>query len=180
MELLHGKMKSKDKDEIMMRFKNHEVDVLVSTTVIEVGVNVPNATLMIVENAERFGLAQLHQLRGRVGRGKKKSYCILVSSATARNTRERMKVLCQTNDGFQISEQDLRQRGPGDFFGTDQSGFVDLKIANLIGDVKVLELASRTAKKILAEDPELSDRKNYLLKKNVKKLFLKNGVKVFN
>ena len=180
MELLHGKMKSKDKDEIMMRFKNHEVDVLVSTTVIEVGVNVPNATLMIVENAERFGLAQLHQLRGRVGRGKKKSYCILVSSATARNTRERMKVLCQTNDGFQISEQDLRQRGPGDFFGTDQSGFVDLKIANLIGDVKVLELASRTAKKILAEDPELSDRKNYLLKKSVKKLFLKNGVKVFN
>ncbi len=178
--LLHGKMKAKEKDEIMLQFKNREIDVLVSTTVIEVGVNVPNATLMIVENAERFGLAQLHQLRGRVGRGEKQSYCILVSSATAKHTRERLKVLCQTNDGFQISEQDLRQRGPGDFFGTEQSGFVDLKIANLIGDVKVLELASRTAKKILDEDPELSLEKNYLLKKNVKELFLKNGVKVFN
>ncbi len=179
-ELLHGKMKAKEKDEIMLRFKAHETDILVSTTVIEVGVNVPNSTLMIVENAERFGLAQLHQLRGRVGRGEKKSYCILVSSATAKATKERLKVLCETNDGFKISEQDLRQRGPGDFFGTEQSGFVDLKIANLIGDVKVLELASRTAKKILGEDPELKLEKNYLLKKNVKKLFLKNGVEIFN
>lgn len=179
-ELLHGKMKAKDKDEIMLRFKKHEIDVLVSTTVIEVGVNVPNATLMIVENAERFGLAQLHQLRGRVGRGTKQSYCILVSSATAKNTKERLKVLCQTNDGFKISEQDLRQRGPGDFFGTEQSGFVDLKIANLIGDLKVLELASRMAKKILSEDPKLSKPENYLLKKNVRKLFLKNGVQLFN
>ncbi len=179
-ELLHGKMKGKEKDEIMLRFKNREIAVLVSTTVIEVGVNVPNATLMIVENAERFGLAQLHQLRGRVGRGEKQSYCILVSSATAKHTRERLQVLCKTNDGFQISEQDLRQRGPGDFFGTEQSGFVDLKIANLIGDVRVLELASRTAKKILSEDPDLSLEKNYLLKKNVQKLFLRNGINILN
>jgi len=119
-EYLHGKMKAKEKDEIMNRFKNGQIDILISTTVIEVGVDVPNANIMVIENAERFGLAQLHQLRGRVGRGEYKSYCILKCNSKGKVVQERMKIMCQTNDGFIISEKDLELRGSGDFFGTAQ------------------------------------------------------------
>ena len=119
-EYLHGKMKTKEKDEIMLNFKNGDIDILVSTTVIEVGVDVPNSNIMVIENAERFGLAQLHQLRGRVGRGEYKSYCILKCNSKGRIVKERMEIMCKTNDGFKISEKDLELRGTGDFFGTAQ------------------------------------------------------------
>ena len=147
-EFLHGKMKQSQKDDIMQRFKNHEVDILVSTTVIEVGVNVPNATLMIIENAERFGLAALHQLRGRVGRGDKKSYCILKCYSLGKNTKERMDIMTKTNDGFKISEKDLELRGPGEFLGTRQHGLPEFKIANIFADKLVLEETSKVAKDI--------------------------------
>ena len=127
-EYIHGKMKPKEKDDIMERFKKHEIDILISTTVIEVGVDVPNSNIMVIENAERFGLAQLHQLRGRVGRGDYQSYCILKFEGKSENVRKRMKVMCETNDGFVISEKDLELRGSGDFFGTMHSmGFQNLR-----------------------------------------------------
>jgi len=147
-EFLHGKMKQSQKDEIMLRFKNHEVDILVSTTVIEVGVNVPNATLMIIENAERFGLAALHQLRGRVGRGDKKSYCILKCYSLGKNTKERMDIMTKTNDGFKIAEKDLELRGPGEFLGVRQHGVPEFRIANVFADKLVLEETSKVAKDI--------------------------------
>ncbi|MBQ4109309.1 MAG: ATP-dependent DNA helicase RecG [Clostridia bacterium] len=179
-ELLHGKMKPAEKEEVMMRFKKHETDIIVSTTVIEVGVNVPSATVMLVENAERFGLSQLHQLRGRVGRGSKKSYAFLVTDNKSKNTSERMKTMASTSDGFIISKKDLELRGPGDFFGTEQSGFVDMKIANLLTDIKSLEAANMEAKEILADDPELTKEKNKLIKKGVINKFKTNGIEVFN
>ena len=148
-EYLHGKMKPKEKEQIMQEFKEGNIDILISTTVIEVGVNVPNASLMIVENAERFGLAQLHQLRGRVGRGEYKSYCVLKYDSNSPNTRERMKVMCETNDGFIISEKDLELRGPGDFFGTMQHGVPEFKVANLFTDMEILKDAQMAAKKLL-------------------------------
>lgn len=173
--LLHGKMKNSEKEEIMMAFKNKEVDILVSTTVIEVGVNVPNATVMMIENAERFGLSQLHQLRGRVGRGEKQGYNILLSDNESKTTKERLEIMTKTTDGFKISECDLTMRGPGDFFGTAQSGFIDSKIARFITDVKLLNTVMEAAKKILSEDPELKEEKNILLKKNVGKMFELKG-----
>ncbi len=148
-EILHGKMKSKDKDEIMGRFKDGEIDILISTTVIEVGVNVPNATLMVIENAERFGLAALHQLRGRVGRGSEKSYCILKCYKLSKNTKERMDIMTKTNDGFKIAEKDLELRGPGEFFGVRQHGIPEFKIANIFADKMVLEETSKVAKEIM-------------------------------
>ncbi len=163
-EYLHGKMKPKEKDEIMLRFKNGEIDILISTTVIEVGVDVPNASIMIIENAERFGLAQLHQLRGRVGRGEYKSYCILKNEGHSKVSRERMKVMCQTNDGFVISEKDLQLRGSGDFFGTAQHGVPELKIANLFEDIPVLKTVQREALNIMEKDPHLEQEKNLRLK----------------
>ena len=172
-DFIHGKMKQKDKDSIMERFKNKEIDVLVSTTVIEVGVDVPNSNIMVIENAERFGLAQLHQLRGRVGRGKYQSYCILKFEGKSDNVRKRMKVMCDTNDGFIISEKDLELRGSGDFFGTMQHGLPEFKIANLFEDVGILKLVQSVATKILLDDPKLEKQENKLLKELIKDKFTK-------
>ena len=170
-EYLHGKMKAKEKDDIMQRFKNGEIDILISTTVIEVGVDVPNASIMIIENAERFGLAQLHQLRGRVGRGEYKSYCILKNEGRSKVCKERMKVMCQTNDGFVISEKDLELRGSGDFFGTAQHGVPELKIANLFENIRELKEVQELASQIIADDPNLEQEKNFRLKNLIEDKF---------
>ena len=139
--LLHGKLKNDEKDEVMEKFKNKEYDILVSTTVVEVGVDVPNATVIVIENAERFGLSQLHQLRGRVGRSDLQSYCVLSSSTKSQETRARLDIMTQTNDGFVIAEKDLQIRGPGEFLGTRQSGLPDMIIADIVNDAKILEQA---------------------------------------
>lgn len=162
-EYIHGKMRPKQKDEIMDRFKKHEIDLLISTTVIEVGVDVPNANIMVIENAERFGLAQLHQLRGRVGRGEYQSYCVLKYEGKGETIRKRMKVMCDTNDGFVISEKDLELRGSGDFFGTMQHGLPEFKIANLFEDMPILTVAQQAAQKIVLEDPELKKEENKMM-----------------
>ena len=167
-EYLHGKMKPKEKDDIMLRFKNGEIDILISTTVIEVGVDVPNANIMVIENSERFGLAQLHQLRGRVGRGEYKSYCILKFEGKGKVVQERMKIMCQTNDGFVISEKDLELRGSGDFFGTAQHGIPEMKIANLFEDIDVLKTVQDLSNKIMSDDLNLSKPQNERLKNLVK------------
>ena len=159
-EYIHGKMKQKEKDDIMERFKNGEIDILISTTVIEVGVDVPNSSIMVIEDAQRFGLAQLHQLRGRVGRGEYQSYCILKYEGKGKNTRERMKIMTQTNDGFVISQKDLELRGSGDF-----------KIANLFTDIDILKLAQEAAIKIVNDDEKLEKPENILLKELVKDKF---------
>ena len=172
-EYIHGKMRSKDKDSIMERFKNKEINILISTTVIEVGVDVPNSNIMVIENAERFGLAQLHQLRGRVGRGEYQSYCILKFEGKSENVRKRMKVMCETNDGFVISEKDLELRGAGDFFGTMQHGLPEFKIANLFEDIETLRMVQSVAMKILSEDPKLEKDENKLLKELIKEKFIK-------
>ena len=153
---VHGKMKAKEKDAVMVAFAAHETDILVSTTVIEVGVDVPNAAVMVIENAERFGLSQLHQLRGRVGRGKHQSYCILISDNQNEETKQRLKVMTKTADGFKIAEEDLRLRGPGDFFGQRQHGLPGLRIADIGCDTQLLKEAQQAAEDLLAEDPELS------------------------
>jgi len=163
-EFLHGKMKPKEKDDIMLRFKNGEIDILISTTVIEVGVDVPNANIMVIENSERFGLAQLHQLRGRVGRGEYKSYCILKFEGKGKVVQERMKIMCQTNDGFVISEKDLELRGSGDFFGTAQHGIPEMKIANLFEDIDVLKTVQDLSSKIMNDDAGLEKEENSRLK----------------
>lgn len=153
---VHGKMKPAEKDAEMQRFVSGETQILVATTVIEVGVNVPNASVMVIENAERFGLAQLHQLRGRVGRGADQSYCILVTKyQLSADTRKRIQIMTETNDGFEIAEADLKLRGPGDLEGTQQSGVAfDLRLANLARDGQVLQLARHTAQRILDKDPQ--------------------------
>lgn len=167
-ECLYGKMKQKEKDHIMEEFKEGKIHLLVSTTVIEVGVNVPNASIMVIENAERFGLAQLHQLRGRVGRGEYKSYCILKYDGNSEILRQRMQVMTNTNDGFKIAEKDLELRGTGDFFGTKQHGIPDFKIANLFEDMDTLKLAQKVAIQVMEEDSKLEQEKNILLKQMVK------------
>ena len=169
---VHGKMKSADKDAEMQRFANHETDILVSTTVIEVGVNVPNASVMIIENAERFGLSQLHQLRGRVGRGADQSYCVLVTKfEIGETTRKRIQVMVDTTDGFEIAEQDLKLRGPGDLEGTQQSGMAfDLKIANLARDGQILTLARDTAQSVITSDPEERNPQNDILWRHLREL----------
>ena len=169
--LVHGKMKPRDKEKVMSAFAGGELDVLVSTTVIEVGVDVPNASLMIVENAERFGLSQLHQLRGRVGRGKHQSYCVLVTSNRNPETRERLKTLTRTTDGFRIAEEDLKLRGPGDFFGQRQHGLPQLHIADLAGDTRVLKEAQEAAAELLARDPGLDEPEHWLLREQIQRLF---------
>ena len=172
-EYLHGKMKASQKNEIMEKFSKNEINVLVSTTVIEVGVNVPNATVMMVENAERFGLAQLHQLRGRVGRGGFQSYCIFVSGNKSKKTKDRLEILNKTNDGFKIAEEDLKLRGPGDFFGVRQSGDFDFGIADIYTDAKVLKSASEAAGEVLDKDPELELEENRFLAEKVSEYTVK-------
>lgn len=170
-DFVHGRMKPKAKEAVMSAFSAGEIDVLVSTTVIEVGVDVPNATLMIVENAERFGLSQLHQLRGRVGRGNAKSWCILVSDARSEAAQARLKILCETNDGFRIAEEDLKLRGPGDFFGSRQHGLPQLHVASLAGDADVFRDAQEAAKALLAQDPALSAAEHQPIRAEVQRMF---------
>ena len=172
--LLHGKMKPKDKEEVMEEFAAGRIDILVSTTVIEVGVNVPNATIMMIENAERFGLSQLHQLRGRVGRGKDKAYCILVSDNFSAGTVERLGIMCRTNNGFEIADADLKMRGPGDFFGSRQHGLPELKVADM-SSMDILEQTQDAAKKILKDDPELALPGHGGLRFETERLFEKTG-----
>ena len=172
---IHGRMKAKDKDSVMAAVVAGEIDILVSTTVIEVGVDVPNAALMVVENADRFGLSQLHQLRGRVGRGRHKSWCILVSDAKGEEARARLNAMCATNDGFRISEEDLRLRGPGDFFGKRQHGLPEMHIADLAADMRVLETAQEAAKQTLAVDPDLSRSDHAALRAQVERMFEANA-----
>ena len=173
--LLHGKMKPKEKDEVMQQFKAGELDVLVSTTVIEVGVDVPNATAMVIENAERFGLSALHQLRGRVGRGAADSCCILISDNENDSVRERLRFLCHTSDGFAVAKYDLETRGPGDFFGQAQHGLPTLRVADLVQDTRTLRVAQDEAKALLAEDPNLTDPAHRALSDEVERLFATAG-----
>ena len=168
---VHGKMKSKEKEAVMSAFVGGEIDVLVSTTVVEVGVDVPNATLMVVENAERFGLSQLHQLRGRVGRGKAQSWCILCSDDKSENARSRLKVLCDTNDGFKVAEEDLRLRGPGDFFGERQHGLPEMHVADLQADMDVLKEAQAAAEALMERDSELQGEAFRPLREKIRTMF---------
>lgn len=170
-EYIHGKMKPKEKEKIMQEFKEGKINVLISTTVIEVGVNVPNATLMIIESAERFGLAALHQLRGRVGRGDKQSYCILKYNATTQVAKQRMEIMQKTNDGFVIAEKDLELRGTGEFFGTKQHGLPEFKIANLFEDMEILKRVQSVALKIQQEDPNLTSDKNKKIRNIIEEKF---------
>jgi ATP-dependent DNA helicase RecG len=160
--LLHGRLKAADKEEVMRNFREGELDILVATSVVEVGIDVPNATVMLVEGADRFGLAQLHQFRGRVGRGEEASYCILVAENPTADGRDRLSVLEGSHDGFVLAEKDLKLRGPGEFFGTRQSGLPDLKMAKL-SDMNLLELARGEAVRLLKEDPQLSWPEHHLL-----------------
>ena len=168
---VHGKMKAKEKDAVMAAFLAGETDILVSTTVIEVGVDVPNAALMVVENAERFGLSQLHQLRGRVGRGNHKSWCILISDSDSDDVHARLDILCKSSDGFKIAEEDLRLRGPGDFFGSRQSGLPEMHVADLGADAQILQRAQQAALQLLERDPDLSEPEHIPIRDRIEQLF---------
>ena len=176
---VHGKLKSKEKESVMAAFAAGELDVLVSTTVIEVGVDVPNASLMVVENAERFGLSQLHQLRGRVGRGRHESHCVLISASRTEASRERLRALAATNDGFKIAEEDLRLRGPGDFFGKRQHGLPQLKVADFAADVELLKRAKAAAERVIAADPKLERAEHRVLKERVRQMY-EDDPEIFN
>ena len=170
-ELLYGSMKQPEKDAIMDRFYNGITKILVSTVVIEVGINVQNASVMIIENAERFGLAQMHQLRGRVGRGKNKSYCLIITDSKADIAVARAETLCATNDGFEIAEKDLEMRGPGELFGIRQHGLPELKIANLSRHMRVFNEAKEDALALLSEDPSLTKTENLGFRNYIKEKF---------
>lgn len=172
---LHGKMKQAEKDAVMEAFGRNEIQVLVSTTVIEVGIDVPNSTVMMIENAERFGLAQLHQLRGRVGRGKHQSYCIFMSGSKTKEAKERLSILNKSNDGFKIASEDLKLRGPGDLFGIRQSGILDFKLGDVFQDAKILQRASEAAEKLMHIDPRLEQPENQNLKEHLQN-YIKEGM----
>lgn len=174
--LLHGKMKSHEKDLIMSDFKNKKIDILISTTVIEVGVDISNANLMVIYDAERFGLAQLHQLRGRVGRGEYKSYCILINNSRSQIARERMRIMQKSTDGFVISEKDLELRGPGEFFGTKQHGLPSLKIANLPRDMNILKVAQKEAQEIINTNPTFKGEDYKIMKRSIKTMFNEGNI----
>ncbi len=169
--LLHGQMKTDEKDQVMSAFRAGEIDILVSTTVIEVGVDVANATTMVIEDADRFGLAQLHQLRGRVGRGQEQSYCVLICEGSSEDSIKRMQVMSSTNDGFVIAEEDLRIRGPGEFYGTRQSGLAGLKIADIFRDIPILEAARKEAFDVVQKDPNLAGESLANLRRDLKKKY---------
>ena len=173
-QYLHGKMKGKEKNQIMERFAAGEIQILVSTTVIEVGVNVPNATVMMIENAERFGLAQLHQLRGRVGRGDHQSYCIMVNCGDQEGTQERLDILNRSNDGFYIASEDLKLRGPGDFFGVRQSGDMEFKLADIFTDAGILKTVSEETARLLEEDGRLEMEEHQELKRRLEEYLEKS------
>ena len=168
--LIHGKMKSDKKDEVMQKFNDNQFSILVSTTVVEVGVDVPNATIMLIEHAERFGLSQLHQLRGRVGRGSDKSYCILVKHNINETSKMRLNIMEETDDGFIIADEDLKIRGPGQFFGMKQSGFFKYKIANMVTDGSIIQNAREIAFEVIEKDPSLKNIEN----QELRKIFMKN------
>ena len=169
--LLHGQMKGSEKDRVMQSFANNEIQLLVSTVVIEVGIDVPNAALIVIENAERFGLSQLHQLRGRVGRGSEKSTCILVSDSVGETAKQRFEIMCQTSDGFRIADEDLKMRGPGDFFGSKQHGLPQLKIASLLTDSRLLMLSREAATKLLEDDPQMKKPEHERIRNQVNLMF---------
>jgi len=172
--LIHGRMSVVEKDEVMHRFRAGELDILVSTPVVEVGIDVPNATVMLVESADRFGLSQLHQFRGRVGRGQEQSYCMLLSQNPSEVGRERLNIIEKIYDGFQLSEEDLRLRGPGEFFGTRQSGLPDLRLAKL-SDVALLELARDEAIRLFEQDSPLEKPEHQPLAKELARVWQKGG-----
>jgi ATP-dependent DNA helicase RecG len=169
--LIHGKMSPEEKESVMQDFKNGNIDVLVSTTVIEVGVDVPNASIILIENAERFGLSQLHQLRGRVGRGSRESTCILITGLLSDEVRNRMKVISNTLDGFAIAEEDFKVRGCGDFFGNRQHGLPNLKVADLVNDMELVENARKCAIQLIQDDPMLSKEEHYTLRLELNRMF---------
>ena len=164
--LLHGRLTPEEKDSVMRRFRNHETDILVSTSVVEVGVDVPNATVMLIESANRFGLAQLHQFRGRVGRGEAQSYCLLIPETDESSENERLQAMVESNDGFVLAERDLQQRGPGDFLGTRQAGFSELRMASLT-NVRLIEKARQLAQLLFIQDPDLIQPQNQALKAEI-------------
>ena len=168
--LVHGKMKSEDKDDIINKFEQNKINILVSTTVVEVGLDIPNATVMLIEHSERFGLTQLHQLRGRVGRGSEKSYCVLVRRDITDSSRNRLSIMEKTNDGFIIADEDLKLRGPGQFFGLKQSGFFQYKIANMVTDGALIRQARKSAFTLFENDPGLNESTHGPMKQT----FLKN------
>ena len=171
--LIHGKMTSKEKETVMKQFSQGDIQLLVATTVIEVGIDVANAVIMVIENAERFGLSQLHQLRGRVGRGKLKSDCILITDNTSEETLQRLEVIKNTTDGFKIADKDLALRGPGNFLGSRQHGLPPMKIADLFADSDVLKLAGEEAQNLLSTDPDLSQKDHAVLKTEITELYKK-------
>jgi ATP-dependent DNA helicase RecG len=171
--LLHGQMKASEKEAAMASFARGEADVMVATTVIEVGVDVPNATLMVIEDADRFGLSQLHQLRGRVGRGKGKSYCILTAHTKSTETAQRLKALCKTTDGFKIAEEDLKLRGPGDFFGSRQSGLPAFRVADLSYDLSTLKQAQQASAQWIDQHGTEDTAEAQVLRERIGELFLR-------